>query len=57
METPITAAKETECSSPALQLGGSKVFLGTLQHNNADARMATSLKNAFLQTSFAITEF
>ena len=30
-------------------------FLETLQHNNGDARMETSLDNAFLQTSFAIT--
>ena len=53
VETLITAAKETLCSSP-LPREGVKFFLETLQHNG-DARMETSLENGFLQTSFTIT--
>lgn len=55
VETLITAAKETLCSSPLLR-EKVRFFLETLQHNNGDAQMETSLENAFLQTSsFAIT--
>ena len=55
METLITAAMETVCSSP-LPREKVRFFLETSQHNNGDARMETSLENAFLQTnSFTIT--
>ena len=54
METLITAAKETVCSSP-LPREEVRFFLETSQHNNGDARMETSVENGFLQTSFTIT--